>query len=154
MEWAGNASSDFTTVAGTGNAVVTFPTGTAVGDAIERLTSPTIVRIRGMLFCAANTAADTLGFYGIGVASLQALAAGATSLPNAEDDADFPWIFWTPMIASDGAAGGTDFAMRTVIDSKAMRKIKSRDESLFVSVANASAVSLRFAEAWRVLLKE
>ena len=156
MEWVTLVSTAMLSLAADTSTVGVFTTATVVGAAIARLTSPTIMRIRGSLTVRANVSGAAPPFaYGIGVANAQALAAGVASLPDAVADGDFPWLYWTFGIALDDAVGGTDEPARREIDSKAMRKLGSGDTSLFISMVNLDpGNALSFIDGFRILLKE
>ena len=122
-----------TTVSGTGKSILNL--------GIEFLQDGlTIVRTRGeLLLYLESTVAGRDGFagsFGIGVASAQAVAIGATALPGPSTDTDWDgWYYHTIMalrsidLINSDAATAEDFgnvvtsALRLPVDSKAMRKV-------------------------------
>ena len=120
---------------------VTGSTVAFVGNAVSVLTDgTTLVRTRGQLdvFLAGYSAAGDgyQGAFGIGVTTLAAVTVGITAVPTPITEQTWDgWLYWTPISVHGGeaTAGDKDFGpahQRTIVDSKAMRKLKE-DQSLF-----------------------
>ncbi len=145
---------------------VTASGNTIVDTGTEFLQKLTLVRIRGeiALWIVSATAAFD-GFtslsLGIGIASQDAFAAGAASLPSPNGDPDWGgWIWYHRMGAlvspttTEVATGPMD-AVRVPIDTKAMRKVGPND-TIFGAVATVTeigTVTVNFVMNTRMLIK-
>jgi len=86
---------------------------------------------------AAPTAADAaILAFGIGVVSSDAAELGATALPDPNDEAEYPWLYWASHAfhfqdtsVDPSQAGGS---IRKAFDVKSMRKVKPRESLVFV----------------------
>ncbi len=134
----------------------------------------TIIRIRGCIHLeiAAETAAQTLQEYGIGIAlvddrALAVSSAAGAGLPQPIDDEDFEdWMWWNCgylgvydlalAIPEESNGTGRRLAADLVIDSKAMRKW-DENQSLVVLVQNrlidGAATEIDVVMHARMLLK-
>ena len=116
--------------------------GTSVGGSLAFTESSTVLRLIGEygFFCtSAPTALDAAHLsFGIAVVSSDAVAAGAGSLPDPRDEAEYPWLFWAEHLfraqSSTFADTGSDGIMmlRRHIDIRSMRKIKPRETLVWV----------------------
>ncbi len=104
----------------------------------------TILRIRGEVVAQLETpAANEVKAFGIGIGvfSTDAVALGATAMPDPLADVGYPWIYWSAHVLmariADGATSPADQAgtktARIMIDSKAMRKVRP-DQSVAIVV--------------------
>ena len=91
----------------------------------------TILRIRGSLvltFLASGfTANDEAKVtFGLGLFSTDAVALGATALPDPNAEADFPWLWYgtAEMISPSGDLTAPGSQVVLDVDTKAMRKFK------------------------------
>ena len=69
---------------------------------------------------------------GIGVFSKDAVTVGGTVMPDPEDEAGFPWLFWAQhimvmQVAQQDSQGDPLMALRRSYDIRSMRKIGSRE---------------------------
>ena len=112
---------------------ISTDTTTIVGTGMMFDSSQTILRLRGNIWAAFDEtvqAGDTIRLVvGIGVVSQDAFAAGAGSLPEPNEDPQYPWMWWGEMaLESFAAAPISAFgvsAQHLVIDSKAMRRVRA-----------------------------
>ena len=109
--------------------------GMALTPTVDGLT---LVRLRGRLhvFLSVSAIPGTgfCGAFGIGIATVAAVTAGAASVPTPITEQGWDgWIYWTPIqvfntgnTLSDGvnAIGATQIE---TVDSKAMRKLREED---------------------------
>jgi len=110
---------------------------------------------------AAPTAQDacTLGV-GIGVVSADAIALGATAVPDPIGEPDYPWLYWASHDLFYVDASLEDGARRTLrvdFDIRSMRKLKPREGLVFVlEYANtAGNPAIQFcAQQTRVLVAD
>ena len=158
-EWA-QGPAELTAASVTSNTTAVWTTAT---EALEQLT---IVRLRGELTVFIEVATSVgdgfLNFsVGIGVASIDAISAGAGSLPTPDGDDDWGGWIWHSKhgalvsLETTEVARGPMGAIRETIDSKAMRKM-SRNEGLFGSIQFAGEVgtaTARFNADTRMLIK-
>ena len=125
--------------------------GSAITPTIPGLT---IVRLRGgaQFFLSASDSAlgGFGGAFGIGIATLAAVTAGAASVPTPLTEQDWNgWIYWTPITVRQITATTADGAnssgiyMRLEVDTKAMRKMKEEDAMYaMIQVSNETGVSV------------
>ena len=116
-------------------------TTATLGSGLITFTTPlTIVRVRGQVLVRleGGTAGDVyVGGCGLILATDAAVAAGAAAIPSPSDvlDAEWLWHAWCPMETEDDTATeelGTQ-VLRLEIDSKAMRKVKSNMNLVFMA---------------------
>ncbi len=121
--------------------LVSFPSAT-----LATLAPSTLIRTRGIFSISSDQQAageQQLGAVGFGFVNEVARALGVTGLPGPfTDDLWGGWFYHQYIAQRFGFASGVgfeaDFAPRTVIDSKAMRKFES-DEGLVFMVENGHA---------------
>ncbi len=93
----------------------------------------TVLRTRGEIMVMLDATAvneDATIAVGLAVVSTRAVAAGTASLPRPAIDGAYPWLWHGVAIVSSGqeAAIVPDFlAVRLLVDSKAMRKVKESE---------------------------
>ncbi len=103
----------------------------------------TIHRIRGLLIISADvtTSENQVGAIGAIIATDTAVAAGVASLPDPLTDInDDGWLMYQAfgMRSGDPSGTGNQTSLQVPFDSKAMRKIQSGHQVVFV-IANAHA---------------
>jgi len=111
--------------------------GTGVSPTVDGLT---LVRTRGEVLLALTSAAAAgnafVGAIGIGLASEQAFAVGATAVPLPVSEAgaeSWIWHEWFSVVAFSATDfGGAAQTQRMVIDSKAMRRV---EENMIIYMA-------------------
>ncbi len=124
----------------------------------------TVIRTRGMLelYVQTNVAdAGYTGAFGIGIATLSAVVAGAASVPTPITEQDWDgWMFWQSFslktidqTAGDLGLNAVADMLRIPIDSKAMRKV-SADESMYaaIEVEEVGTSTLRWHLDSRILI--
>ena len=139
--------------------------GTSLGGGLGFLQPATVLRTRGTLVISPSAAVVALDSVkitvGIGVVSSDAFAAGAGSIPDPDDEPEFPWLFWrsdgffyAESSFSNGVASRTG-AMRYDVDSKAMRKMKPGEALAwvvqYVDIVGAPPMKVKIATT-RVLI--
>ncbi len=133
-------------------AVSTF-LGAALSPTID---GTTVARIRGrflfQLITASAIGDGLVGAFGIGLASLAAVTAGAASVPTPiQEQAADSWLFWTPIqaISSDASDTGlsNSSSLNIEVDTKAMRKWSTED-ALYAVVEIETEEGTATAEAW------
>ena len=118
-------------------------------DALAILAA-TVVRVRGLFFVHPTAFGADLsydGAYGLGVVSDEALAAGAGSIPRPFDDDD--WTGWLVHgyfnerieFTADGASILMLPVQKTVIDSKAMRKVRPNEALVWMVESRVGAIT-------------
>ena len=135
---SGGRRADYTWILGTGH-VNGLSTTQAFDSMTTVLRSSTLVRTRGEIHVGMDPGAiDDTMVVGVGliVATDQAIAAGAASLPSPIDDGDADWL-WHGLFGLHAATivSGDDWigqSSRREIDSKAMRKVKQNDNLVVV----------------------
>ena len=101
----------------------------------------TVLRLIGELVCVAGaagvTAADKAVIaVGVGIVTSDALAVGASAMPDPGGEPDFDWLWWYqaqmmyPVAAQVGGAGEQ---ARIRIESKAMRKVSPRQSVVLLA---------------------
>ncbi len=130
-EWAALASA---TNAFTGNS-------TFLGGILNFTAAITVLRMVGTYTIGPTSATAALDeahiAVAIGVVSSDAAAVGAGSLPDPEDEPEYPWLYWMhhnffyPAVSTD--AGGATLSGRFAFDSRSMRKIKPRESLVFLA---------------------
>ena len=130
-------------------------------DAIDSMTSPTLVRCRGEALAIATTGGiGDVSLLGIGIAVVnrRASSVGATAVPRPVSDPQYSWLYhkYSLMMFSSGSTSQGAVVNRWEIDSKAMRKILSNEEEIVFCFENnsVSAVGISVALSARFLLKE
>ena len=162
VEWTGGQTAIGTTVStgstvALGSSVITLLT-------IDSMTSPTLVRVRGELMMwdsgGSNGDAGVLGF-GIAVVSRRASDVGSTAVPRPLDEMDYSWLWHTMnfIVRRTGADAFTPAinVVRMVIDSKAMRKVLSKEEELVYVIQMkviTGTLAVNFTVQTRLLFKE
>ncbi len=124
----------------------------------------TVLRIMGeyQIFpSAVNVIDDQCAWtLGIGVFSTDAVTLGGTAMPDPEDEAEFPWLFWashtmTMQVAQQHSNGDPQMALRRTYDVKTMRKVKPRETVVqvfqFRDIQGAPTYDLVFGRA-RILI--
>jgi len=142
--------------------------GTSVfASGLNLAASSTLVRCRGEMIINRDTGTIVAGdecriALGLGIVSTDAFAAGAGSLPDPEDQPEYPWLWWQsiPFFFQNATAGeflGPEGSVRRVIDTKAMRKVKSGQSLVmiaqYVDVTGAPPMNLSMGQV-RVLAYE
>ncbi len=131
-------------------------------EAIDSMTSPTVVRVRGEVLAYASAGvADHECVFGSGMAVVNRRAAGVgtTALPRPISDPDYSWLWHSFLFfrfsgATQSISGSAMW--RATIDSRAMRKILSKEEEIVFCFENntTQTITIRVALSARVLLKE
>ena len=108
---------------------------TGAGGAFATVDPFTVLRMIGEYVIGPTSAPTALDAcrvsVAIGVVSSDASAAGAASLPDPQDESDYPWLFWAdhpfffPVADADPDSAPT--AVRRTFDIRSMRKIKPRE---------------------------
>ena len=162
VEWTGGQTAALSVLGADdslalGSSIITILT-------IDNMTSPTLVRVRGELWMQAviGAVADEVVFgFGIAIVNRRASDVGSTALPRPLDEMDYSWLWHTMNFFSVQTDGGAvepaANTFRLVIDSKAMRKVLSKEEEV-VYVAQtkniAGTAGIGFAVQTRLLFKE
>ena len=151
--WLGSADfSAYTNLAG----------GTAVLNQLITLDQPvTIMRTRGVLFVASDQVVAselTAGVMGMAVVSTPAATAGIASVPTPVTENFSDLFFLHQYYGLNVGTNSATTSLNTVkgfaypFDSKAMRKVND-DESIIVTLENATTVGINFAMMFRMLIK-
>ncbi len=155
MNWQGGTFQALPSLAG-----VATTANTIVTEAIlETFPDPTIVRVRGSyIFSETGINGTAVLTVGIMLIDNAALAAGVASIQTPGTDVGSDWLWWDTVpldnvgtVAADPVRTG-----RRIIDSKAMRKVKTNQALVFVTeilALGASAAVVTIAGQVRVLLK-
>ena len=162
VEWTGGHSADFTTLGA--NSVTALGSSIITLLAIDSMTSPTLVRVRGELVVAATGGTangDVVIGSGIAVVNRRASIVGSSALPRPISDMDYSWL-WHSMIFLKTLSTAAQIVptvgiVRKEIDSRAMRKILSKEEELaycFETQNDAGNATVEFAIQTRLLFKE
>ena len=111
--------------------------GTNVGGNLQLDGPFTVLRMLGSFLCTNSgtvVAGDAVNItIGIGVVSADAIAGGATTLPDPNGEPDYPWLYWEDVAlffrasGSPGLEEGPGANVLTKFDIKSMRKIKPRE---------------------------
>ncbi len=120
---------------------------TLLGSSLLALEALTVMRFLGE-YAIAPSATPVAGdgvrlTIGIGVFSADAVAAGVASLPDPEDEPDFPWIYWMGhsiiFATADPDPSNLGASLRHSFDIRFMRKLKPRQSvQAVVQYANVS----------------
>ena len=113
-------------------------TSTALGAWFASDAPLTILRCRGELLVSMDGPAlqDEVAItVGLGVISFDAFVAGAAAVPDPGEEPDFSWLYWKAMtfFAEATQVHDTTRSMRVEIDTKAMRKMKSRESLVWIA---------------------
>lgn len=132
--WHGSTDTG-TGFTGTATAILsTFDIGDSPGTVLRTLGNVLVAPTGGVTFGADDQAAITLG---IGIVSSDALAVGATAMPDPGGEPEFDWLWWYKVLVSieDAALPGQEIggAERIHFDSRAMRKMKPRSALVLVA---------------------
>ena len=153
VEWtAGDMES---TVSLASNQLASLGSSTIMLEAIDAMTSPTLIRVRGELvtFMVTGSAGHQCIFgVGMAVVNRRASAVGTTALPRLVSDPDYSWLYHAYVFHDQGNGA----IVRSVVDSKAMRKILSKEEEIVFCFENdtGGTITVAVAISVRVLLKE
>jgi len=119
---------------------------TTISGSLAFTVPATILRFRGYvaaMFDESMQAGDQLILtFGLGLFSTDAVALGATAMPEPANEPEFPWIWWKEMRLDAFAAaavstyGSTN--QRYEVDSRAMRKVKPGESFAFVVQATGA----------------
>ena len=114
---------------------------TAIGGSLVATEAFTVLRMIGE-YIISPTSAPTAGdqtrvIVGIGVVSADALAVGASAMPDPGAEAEYPWLYWAdhPFFFNSTALGGSGdgpIEGRYEYDIKSMRKLKPREALVLV----------------------
>ena len=162
VEWTGGHSADFTILGA--NSVTALGSSIITLLAIDSMTSPTLVRVRGEIVVAATGGTangDVALGAGIAVVNRRASTVGSSALPRPISDMDYSWL-WHSIYFLKTTATATQIVptvgiVRDKIDSRAMRKILSKEEEIaymFETQNDAGNATVEFAIQTRLLLKE
>ncbi len=130
-------------------------------SATELLLRPfTVVRTRGVIHIESDQVAAseiTTGAVAMMVVSDQALAAGASAIPDPVNNADAPWFMYQNFVNSllFGSLIGIQepTGQYYEIDSKAMRKVgKNEDVALMIEETNNVGLIVSFSGRWLLKL--
>jgi len=142
--WVGASETVFTTVTSGASLLLS----SFAPDALSILAA-TVVRVRGLFQVQPNSFAADLdydGAYGLAVVSDEALAAGAASIPRPFDDDDWTgWLvhgYYSQHFMFDNTASGY-LEPATVIDSKAMRKVRPNEALVWMVESRTGAVKVQ-----------
>ena len=143
------------------NALVVLGSSILMLEAIDSMTSPTLVRVRGEFLAVGATGtigSSSLMGAGIAVVNRRASDVGATALPRPVTEPDYSWLWHSYALIrfSTGATAEGSNVKRIVVDSKAMRKILSNEEEVVFCFENNSTsdVAILVSISVRILLKE
>ena len=131
-------------------------TGVTSGSSIQAIVSVnaagTIMRIRGRLaavISAVSAPAITEVTMGLIIATDDAVAVGATAIPDPELDSDAEWMWHGTLIVRSNSATlaetGGDGTDRLVVDTKAMRKVKTNSQLVLVINGNQTVAGATVA---------
>jgi len=146
----------------TGGSLASLGSSVIMLEAIDSMTSPTIIRTRGeyVMYASAGTNGHE-GVMGIGMAVVnrRASGVGTTALPRPISDPDFSWMWHSYTLLQWTGSVVTRMGLsmwRGEIDSKAMRKILSKEEEIVFCFENNTleTITINVALSVRVLLKE
>jgi len=162
VEWGFSKNTDFKSL-GT-NDVNLQRASVNFQNAIEEMTSPTLIRCRGDLVVrtVGGTVTNSgLVAAGIAVVSVRAADAGSTAVPRPVDEGEFSWL-WHKFMYMQHLSNADTLApvvsvIRIEVDSRAMRKILSKEEEVvFIIQSDAlqGTITYEFAINIRFLLKE
>ncbi len=117
----------------------------------------TVIRTRlELLYFSDSEAVDETPFGALGmtVVSQKAAALGITAIPTPITNSDGDWFMWQGLAAANrfGGSEADSLFQRTVIDSKAMRKI-GVDDSVAIVVEQSAAVGATIVIQGRQLVK-
>jgi len=98
----------------------------------------TIVRCRGELLFSMDALTDGAQMdvtVGLAIVSSDALAVGATAMPDPGNDPDYPWLYWKGLLiqSQTGGSSSAELVHRVEVDSKAMRKVKPKQSLVWVA---------------------
>ncbi len=140
--------------------------GTTAGPTLGLLTDPfTILRMIGEYTLSPTSAPaandGALVTVGIGVFSGDAVALGATALPDPVEEAEYPWLYWAshPMFYATTSAdpSSASGSLRHTYDIRSMRKVKPREDVAmaiqYVDISGAPPLTINVAGN-RVLIGE
>ncbi len=143
------------------SAVTALAASTAILDQSFGFSEPaTIVRVRGALWVSSdqNSATERInGSIGFAVVTDEALAVGVTAMPIPETNKGSDvWFLWEPFFNDVRFSTASGFQPRTfertVLDSKAMRKVDD-GKSVVVMLENGAATGMQFLLVFRMLVK-
>ena len=131
---------------GTKASAIDLATGTkSLGGSLLAVAGPgTFVRIRGQVYCQLDAGAvdeRALICFGVILVSNEAAAAGAASVPGPFTDGDADWMwhgFLSVSSLAESAIFGDAAFDRVIVDTKAMRKVKSSQSLIFVAEVASS----------------
>jgi len=139
-------------------------TGTFLSGSLSFLAPGTILRVRGYVaafFDATMQVDDRMVLtFGLGIFSTDAVALGATAVPDPADEPQYPWLWWKEFRldskTTTGLTGGWGIAaQRYEVDTKAMRKVKPGESLVMVfqstNLAGAPATDIDVGQL-RVLI--
>ncbi len=141
-------------------------TSTIVGGSLAFSSPATILRMllqpSKFWMDATKQADDRISLtWAIALLSTDAVALGATAVPDPGDEPEFPWLFWksialgSELAAAEEATGVAVFAETDVINIKSMRKVKPGESLVwvmqFADVSGAPSTEIRLGAA-RVLI--
>ena len=93
-----------------------------------------VVPLPGGTFAAADVARITMA---VGIVSADALAVGASAMPDPDSEPDYPWLWWysTIVVFAGASPAGDEITVheRVHIESKAMRKVGPRQSVVMVA---------------------
>ncbi len=113
---------------------------TTAGGSVAFAIPGTVLRVRGYVQAMFDESAQVtdrmIVTFGLGLFSTDAVALGATALPEPKDEPEYPWLWWGEMhLQSNATAGPISWgptAQRLEVDSRAMRKFKPRESLSWV----------------------
>ncbi len=159
VEWTAGDMEAMVTLAP--NTLLVLGSSLLMLDAIDSMTAPTLVRLRGELLSIASAGtANNQSLLGVGIAVVNRRASdvGATAIPRPVSDPQYSWLWHSYSILrfSVGSTAQGAAVNRVIIDGRAMRKILSNEEEIVFCFENntVSDVSILAALSVRVLLKE
>ncbi len=126
-----------------GSTIAMTASATAVGSNVGFNIPGTILRMLGE-WSAVATPGGTFGTgdkaeitVGLGVFNADAVALGATAMPEPLDQADYPWLYWKSIIVTvpDSSLTGNEIpAFKTrQFDSRTMRRVKPQETLSWVA---------------------
>ncbi len=113
---------------------------TQIGSSILNLGPATVLRMLGEYAIGPVTAPVTLETaeltVAIGVASSDAVALGASAMPDPADEPNYPWLYWAQhslfFTTTNLDPAGETASVRHGFDVRSMRKIKPRESLVMV----------------------
>ena len=148
-----------------GASIAFTSSATGIGGSLALDGPFTVIRMLGEYVLAPNgalTALDSASvIVAIGVVSTDAVAVGASAMPDPGSEPDYPWLFWAAhelfYPGTNNEAAVASASIRRPFDIKSMRKMKPRESLVMVAqyFDNVGAPAIQFLAAQtRVLVAD